>query len=129
MDHLEDALGTAALLGLRRPLLAEADLQPLLAQRIERGTAAPAFALDLLERMPVVAATMNEAKPALVDPLTERERTILRYLASSLSNNEIASELYVSITTVKTHQRAVYRKLDAKNRRDAVRRARKLELL
>ena len=55
--------------------------------------------------------------------------TILRYLASSLSNNEIASELYVSITTVKTHQRAVYRKLDAKNRRDAVRRARTLELL
>jgi len=37
--------------------------------------------------------------------------------------------LYVSITTVKTHQRAVYRKLDAKNRRDAVRRARTLELL
>jgi LuxR family maltose regulon positive regulatory protein len=129
LDHLEDALGTAAPLGLRRPLLAEADLQPLLAQRIERGTVAPAFALDLLERMPGVAPTMNEAKPALVDPLTDRERTILRYLASSLSNNEIASELYVSITTVKTHQRAVYRKLDAKNRRDAVRRARKLELL
>ncbi len=129
LDHLEDALGTAAPLGLRRPLLAEADLQPLLAQRIERGTAAPAFALDLLERMPAVAPTMNEAKPALVDPLTDRERTILRYLASSLSNNEIASELYVSITTVKTHQRAVYRKLDAKNRRDAVRRARTLRLL
>jgi LuxR family maltose regulon positive regulatory protein len=129
LDHLEEALGTAAPLALRRPLLAEADLQPLLPQRIERGTAAPAFALDLLERMPGVAPTVNEAKPALVDPLTERERTILRYLASSLSNNEIASELYVSITTVKTHQRAVYRKLDAKNRRDAVRRARTLRLL
>src|SRR6185312_16161784 len=43
LDHLEDALGTAAPLGLRQPLLAEADLQPLLAQRIERGTVAPAF--------------------------------------------------------------------------------------
>ena len=129
LDRLEDALGTAAPWALRRLILAEADLQPLLAQRIERGTAAPAFALDVLERMPGVAPAVNEAKRALVDPLTDRERTILRYLASSLSNNEIASELYVSVSTVKTHQRAVYRKLDAKNRRDAVRRARTLQLL
>jgi hypothetical protein len=42
---------------------------------------------------------------------------------------EIAAELYLSINTVKTHQRAVYRKLAATNRRDAVRRARKLNLL
>jgi LuxR family maltose regulon positive regulatory protein len=129
LDRLEDALGTAAPWALRRLILAEADLQPLLAQRIERGTAAPPFALDVLERMPGVAPAVNEAKRALVDPLTDRERTILRYLASSLSNNEIASELYVSITTVKTHQRAVYRKLEAKNRRDAVHRARILQLL
>ena len=129
LDRLEDALGTAAPLVLRRPFLTDEQLQPLLAQRIERGTAAPAFALDLLNRTPGIAPTATEAQRALVDPLTERERTDLRYLASSLFNSEIASELYVSVNTVKTHQRAVYRKLDAKNRRDAVRRARTLQLL
>jgi len=55
----------------------------------------------------------------LIDPLTEREQTILRYLASSLSNTEIANELYLSVNTIKTHQRTIYRKLGAAGRRDA----------
>ena len=67
--------------------------------------------------------------PGLVEPLTERERIALRYLPTSLSNAEIATELYVSVNTVKTHQRAVYRKLGATGRREAVRRARELGLL
>jgi len=69
------------------------------------------------------------ARRALVDPLTGREQTILRYLASTLSTSEIAGELYVTVNTVKTHQRTVYRKLGAGSRRDAVRRARALRLL
>jgi len=130
LDRLEDALGAAAPWTLRRPFLAQpTELQPLLAQRLERGTAAPAFARDLLERLPGTAPTTTKAGTALIDPLTDRERTVLRYLASSLSNREIASELYLSVNTVKSHQRAVYRKLEAKNRRDAVHRARMLQLL
>ena len=90
----------------------------------------PEFALDLLERMcevsPVVAGVRGRV---LVDPLTGRERTVLRYLASTLSNAEIATELYVSVSTVKTHQRALYRKLGAGGRRDAVHRARLLHQL
>jgi LuxR family maltose regulon positive regulatory protein len=66
---------------------------------------------------------------ALVDALTEREQVVLRYLASTLSNAEIASELYLSVSTVKTHQRAIYRKLGADGRRDAVRRAKQLRIL
>ena len=65
----------------------------------------------------------------LVAPLTDREQHVLRYLASTLSNAEIASELYLSVNTVKTHQRMVYRKLGADGRRDAVRRAKELRLL
>ncbi len=121
VDLLEEALVAAAPCGLRRPFLAEPDLAPLLARCLERGSAAGELALDVLGRR----------SPArdLVDPLTERERLALRYLASSLSNTEIAAALYVSVNTVKTHQRAVYRKLGADGRRDAVRRARALGLL
>jgi len=50
-------------------------------------------------------------------------------LADTMSNAEIAAELYVSVTTVKTHQRALYRKLGAAGRRDAVQRARLLHQL
>ena len=54
----------------------------------------------------------NSRPPAtLAEPRTDREQHVLRYLASTLSNAEIASEFYLSINTVKTHQRMVYRKL------------------
>jgi LuxR family transcriptional regulator, maltose regulon positive regulatory protein len=64
-----------------------------------------------------------------VEPLTQRELTVLRYLQGTLSNVEIASTLHVSINTVKTHIRNIYRKLDAGRRREAVRRARDRRLL
>ena len=54
---------------------------------------------------------------------------MLRYLQGTLSNVEIASTLHVSINTVKTHIRNIYRKLDAGRRREAVRRARDRRLL
>jgi LuxR family transcriptional regulator, maltose regulon positive regulatory protein len=64
-----------------------------------------------------------------VEPLTQRELTVLRYLQGTLSNVEIASTLHVSINTVKTHIRNIYRKLDAGRRREAVRRARDRRLI
>ncbi len=66
---------------------------------------------------------------ALVDPLSEREMSILRYLPSRLSNREIGDELYVSLNTVKSHLKTIYRKLDVDRRDEAVRRARQLGLL
>ena len=130
IDRLEDALAAAVPCSLRRPLLAEAGpLRPLLERRIERGSAVPEFALDLLERMSDVSPAAAETRRALIDPLTGRERTVLRYLASTLSNAEIAAQLYVSVSTVKTHQRALYRKLGAAGRRDAVHRARLINQL
>ena len=129
LHRLEDALLSAASVALRRPFLTdELELRGLLQLRIERGTAAPTFAVDLLQRMSGVPADELAARRALVDPLTERERTILRYLTSTLSNAEIANELYVSVNTVKTHQQTVYRKLGVGGRREAVRRARALRL-
>jgi LuxR family maltose regulon positive regulatory protein len=127
---LEDALLAAAPHGMRRPFLVEASgLRALLGERIEAGTGVAAFAVDLLSRMSGQYEGGLPAPTALVEPLTERERVVLRYLASTLSNAEIAAELYLSVNTVKTHQRMVYRKLGADGRRDAVRRAKQLKLL
>ncbi|HSK96933.1 MAG TPA: LuxR C-terminal-related transcriptional regulator, partial [Euzebyales bacterium] len=62
-------------------------------------------------------------------PLSERELAVLRYLATTLSASEIGDELYISLNTVKTHIKSIYRKLDRHRRRDAVLRARELRLL
>jgi LuxR family transcriptional regulator, maltose regulon positive regulatory protein len=62
--------------------------------------------------------------PQAAEPLTEREDQILRRLNSQLSLREIASELYVSYDTVKTHTRHIYRKLGVSTRQQAVARAR-----
>jgi ATP/maltotriose-dependent transcriptional regulator MalT len=51
---------------------------------------------------------------------------VLRLLPTLLSYPEIAGELFVSVNTVKTHVKTIYRKLDATSRRDAVTRAREL---
>jgi len=65
----------------------------------------------------------------LLEPLSDRELTVLRFLPTLMSNAEIAAEMYVSVNTVKTHLKHVYRKLDVTDRRDCVRRGRELRLL
>jgi LuxR family maltose regulon positive regulatory protein len=61
--------------------------------------------------------------------LTAREYAVLRFLVTSMPSVEIAGELCVSVNTVKTHAAAIYRKLGVSKRREAVLRARELELL
>lgn len=56
-----------------------------------------------------------------VDALSERERDVFQQLQTARTLQEIARELAVSINTVKTHQRAIYRKLGVSSRREAVR--------
>ena len=61
--------------------------------------------------------------------LTERELAVLRYLPTKLSQRDIATELYVSLNTVKTHCNAIFRKLGASDRKSAVQTARDRHLL
>ncbi|PRA83073.1 LuxR family transcriptional regulator [Microbacterium sp. MYb66] len=63
----------------------------------------------------------NDAAGSLVDLLSERERDVFQQLQTARTLHEIARELAVSINTVKTHQRAIYRKLGVSSRREAVR--------
>ena len=70
-----------------------------------------------------------EATVLVVEPLTEREREVLRHVAGMLNTAEVASEMCISINTVKAHLKSSYRKLAAAHRGEAVRRARQLELI
>jgi ATP/maltotriose-dependent transcriptional regulator MalT len=63
------------------------------------------------------------------ESLTHGESRVLHYLPTNLSAREIAGELYLSVNTVKTHQRHLYAKLGASSRTEAVERARALGLL
>jgi LuxR family maltose regulon positive regulatory protein len=86
---------------------------------------------------PVPRPTQLPARPSLPDqatavaiqPLTEREREVLRHVARLLDTTEIASEMYISTNTVKSHMKSIHRKLAASRRSDAVRRARELQLI
>jgi LuxR family maltose regulon positive regulatory protein len=67
--------------------------------------------------------------PRVTDPLSNSEIRVLRYLPTHLSAPEIARELSVSTSTVKTHMRNLYAKLGAHSRAEAVGSARALGLL
>ena len=65
----------------------------------------------------------------LAEELTSRELQLLRLLPAPMSRREISARLFVSLNTVKTHQRSLYRKLRVTNRDKAVERAKDLGLL
>lgn len=65
----------------------------------------------------------------ILEPLSERERQVLRLLDTDLSSTDIAQELTVSVNTVRTHIRSIYDKLGAHSRYEAVARAKELSLL
>jgi LuxR family maltose regulon positive regulatory protein len=81
-----------------------------------------------------IASPQNQGGPGgtfsrLIEPLTDSETRILRYLPTNLSAPEIAGQLSLSVNTVRTHMRHVYEKLGAHRRAGAVERARALGLL
>jgi LuxR family maltose regulon positive regulatory protein len=105
-------------------------VRSLLRRRISRGTAHRALAGSMLSSLDAVSAPSGPSAPAaLLEPLSERELTVLRFLPTMMSNAQIAGEMFVSVNTVKTHLKHVYRKLDVTDRRDCVARARQLRLL
>ena len=100
-----------------------------LVELVRSGTAHRSFVAELISAFDQRAPEVTITHVQLLEPLSEREKAILRYLPTMMSNLEIAGELYLSINTVKTHLRHVYRKLGVSRRRDAVERARQLSLL
>jgi LuxR family maltose regulon positive regulatory protein len=122
---LEQALEIACREGYKRPFLAGIPVRRLLERQQERATAYGPLVAELLD-----ALQAREPPPAgPLEPLSERERAVLRLLPTLLSYREIGGELFVATNTVKTHVKSIYRKLDVASRRDAVARARALRLI
>ena len=65
----------------------------------------------------------------LIEPLSERELEVLRLLATGLSTSSIAQELFVAVSTLRSHAKSIYSKLNVHSRHEAVARAKELNLL
>ena len=81
------------------------------------------------EQLPAPPAAPDRAAILTVEPLSEREREVLRHVSGMLSTVEVASEMNISIHTVKTHMRSILRKLAVTHRGEAVRLAHQLGLI
>jgi LuxR family maltose regulon positive regulatory protein len=125
-EAVERALEVAAPERYRRPFAdGGGAVRRLLQRHASLPTAYATVVAELIDALERVSAP----PPGLLEPLSERERDVLRLLPTLLPNTEIASELFVSVNTVKTHVKSIYRKLEVSSRREAVARARTLRLM
>ncbi|WP_343993722.1 LuxR C-terminal-related transcriptional regulator [Terrabacter terrae] len=121
---LEQALAAAGPDELFGPFLGGGKrLANLLKAHLDHGTAHATAVTQVLGRI-----ASGHRRGPVGEQLTEREHAILRYLATNLTNEEIAKAEYISLYTVKTHLAHIYQKLGVGNRRAAIRRAAELDL-
>jgi len=117
--YLEQALSLAEVDDLRRPFVDRScQLLPLLRAHLTWGGLHAAFCMTIVDHLPSV----RPAAPLVPSfwSLTPREHEVLRLLRSTMTAADIAAATFVSVNTVKTHQRAIYRKLGVAGRREAV---------
>jgi LuxR family maltose regulon positive regulatory protein len=129
LDTLAGVLRRAAPVGLLRTVIdAGADVHSLI-EALPTDPQTAAFAAEVLAAVHRRPTVRRSAERDAVDTLSEREHDVLRFLASRLSYSEIAGELYISVNTLKSHVKAVYRKLGVSTRAEAVEAARRSGLL
>ena len=130
---LERALTLAEPEGYVRIFVDEGAAMRTLLGHVAAPSPASAYARRLLSAFETparLAPTPLQAVPAaLVEPLTRREVEILRLIAAGMRNQEIAEQLFISLSTVKRHVANAYGKLGASHRTEAVARANALDLL
>ncbi len=137
LAHLERALTLAEPEGYMRLFLDEgAVMAHLIGEAAAQGIM-PAYTGKLLaafaaKRQAPAGEPTQPAPPAsasLIEPLSQRELEILRLFQTELSGPEIAQELVIALSTVRTHTKSIYSKLNVNSRRAAVRRAVDLGLI
>jgi LuxR family transcriptional regulator, maltose regulon positive regulatory protein len=131
---LERALDIAEPDGAILPFLLH-PVRALLERHPRHRTAHPSLISEILSLLPGPPGASSRSVPAgivpsrLIEPLSQSETRVLRYLPTNLSAREIADELFVSWYTVKTHMRHLYAKLGTHTRHETVDQARALGLL
>jgi LuxR family maltose regulon positive regulatory protein len=106
-------------------LLLEAHTEDDVTQRNYIGNLLRAFQAAAYEKEPKPVYSTD----GLVEPLSERELEVLGYLDTHLTSNEIADVLCIAVSTVRSHIKSIYSKLNAHNRNEAVIRAQELDIL
>jgi LuxR family maltose regulon positive regulatory protein len=98
-------------------------------RRALRADALPACPQKALPPISSPLPSPTSSAPALIEPLTSQEQRVLHLLAKGASNQQIATQLVISLVTVKKHMTNVLGKLGAANRTQAIVRAREYGLL
>ena len=84
----------------------------------------------LLQLRQSIQGSMNLAKgvdqSSLIEPLSDRELEVMKLIGKGADNQKISEELFITVGTVKSHVNHILRKLDAKNRTEAVAKLRKI---
>ncbi len=130
---LERALSLAEPEGYVRTFVIEGDPMQKLLKQVAAQESNSAYARKLLAAFPdeVKKQTVVTAvsQPDLIEPLSQRELDVLRLLNTHLSATEIAAELFIAPSTVRSHIKNIYSKLNVHGRTEAVVRAEELNLL
>jgi LuxR family maltose regulon positive regulatory protein len=126
---LEQALSLAGPEGYVRIFADEGEpMADLLRQAAARGVA-PEYVGQLLAAIRTEESAPPSDVPQLVEPLSERELQVLRLIVTGLSNQQIAEELVLAVSTIKWHINNLYSKLGVGSRTQAIARARELDLI
>ena len=125
LEPPERALTLAEPEGYARIFVDEGPAMAALLQVAAKRRTAPEYARQLL---PAFGKPENRTPvtKVLIEPLSGRELDVLRLLGTDLDGPDIARQLVVSLSTLRTHTRSIYNKLGVNNRRAAVRRAEEL---
>jgi LuxR family maltose regulon positive regulatory protein len=124
---LERSLKLAAPGGFVRPFVEAGEPMAQLLRRAVAQGRQVAYASRLLSEH--WGRTPDAGVHDFYEPLTEREAQVLRLLAAGLSSTEVAEELVLAVSTVRSYIKTIYSKLDVHSREEALTRARQLNLL
>ena len=129
LSSLQKALSFGEPEGYVRSFVDEGEPMARLLRHALSRSIAPNYVARLLAAFAREDGPIYPKAPSLAEPLSTRELDVLRLVVAGLSNPEIAEELVIAVSTVKSHINHIFGKLGVKSRTQAVAKARELQLL
>lgn len=132
--HLDRALKLAEPEGFVRTFVDEGPAMARLLYEVFSQEISADFVQRLLSAFPIeepdsAKSSVDASTAGIVEPLSEREIEVLQLIAEGLTNQDIASQLYITLNTVKGHARNLYAKLGVKSRTQAVAKGKSLGII